>query len=274
MGGENMLIRKFAAGLALSVAALVAIMPVAGHADALQNIKDVGKVRVAIDPSAPPYSAVNEQGDYTGFEVEVAKRLASDWGVTLQIVPSTPANRIPYLITGQADLVVSTLSITDERKQVIDFSRPYSGIQIVVGAPETAGIASLEDLVGKRVAVTRGSTNDDEITKDALPGTNILRFEDDATSITALLSGQAEAYVTAPALFTSIRAKAPEMNMEPRIVLKTNLTGIGLPKGEENLRAALDQWVAERLADGTLAQLYHEQFQLDLPKEVLEANGG
>ncbi|WP_418025268.1 transporter substrate-binding domain-containing protein (plasmid) [Paracoccus sp. TD-10] len=270
-----MLIRKLAVGLALSVVALVTVVPGTGHADALQNIKDSGKVRIAIDPAAPPYSAVNEQGDYAGFEVEVevAKRLASDWGVTLQIVPSTPANRIPYLITGQAHLVVSTLSITDERKQVIDFSRPYSGIQIVVGAPETAGIASLEDLVGKRVAVTRGSTNDDEITKDALPGTNILRFEDDATSITALLSGQAEAYVTAPALFTSIRAKSPEMNMEPRIVLKTNLTGIGLPKGEDSLRDALDQWVADRLADGTLARLYHDQFQLELPEEVFQAGG-
>ncbi len=268
-----MLIRKLAAGLVFSVVALVTVVPGTGHADALQNIKDSGKVRIAIDPSAPPYSAVNERGDYAGFEVEVAKRLASDWGVTLQIVPSTPANRIPYLITGQADLVVSTLSITDERKEVIDFSRPYSGIQIVVGAPEAAGIASIEDLVGKRVAVTRGSTNDDEITRDALPGTNILRFEDDATSITALLSGQVEAYVTAPALFTSIRAKAPEMNMEPRIVLKTNLTGIGLLKGEDGLRAALDQWVADRLADGTLARLYHDQFQLQLPEEVFQAGG-
>lgn len=266
-----MTLRAFALAAisALSLAASVGI----AHADRLEDIRSNGTVRIAIDPAAPPYSAMNEQGQYAGFEVEVARRLAQDWGVTLKIVPSTPANRIPYLITNQADLVVSTLSITEERKQVIDFSQPYSGIQIVVGAPEAAGITTLEDLVGKRVAVTRGSTNDDVITADAIAGTNIVRFEDDATSITALLSGQADAYVTAPALFTSIRAKAPDMGMEPRIVLKTNLTGIGLPKGEESLRAALDQWVADRLADGTLAKLYHDQFQLELPEEVSRASG-
>ncbi|MFG6082616.1 transporter substrate-binding domain-containing protein [Paracoccus litorisediminis] len=254
----------FAAIWALTLAA----SPGAAQADRLDDIRKSGTVRIAIDPAAPPYSAMNEQGHYAGFEVEVAKRLAKDWGVTLQIVPSTPANRIPYLITNQVDLVVSTLSITEERKKVIDFSRPYSGIQIVVGAPEAAGVAKLDDLVGKRVAVTRGSTNDDVITKDAPPGTNIVRFEDDATSITALLSGQADAYVTAPALFTSIRAKAPGIGMEPRIVLKTNLTGIGLPKGEDGLRAALDEWIAARLRDGSLQQLYRDAFGLDLPAEA------
>lgn len=62
------------------------------------------------------------------------------------------------------------------------------------------------------------------------------------------------------------------MGMEPRIALKTSLTGIGLPKGEESLWAALDQWVADRLADGTLAKLYHDQFQLELPAEVSRAD--
>jgi polar amino acid transport system substrate-binding protein len=213
---------------------------------------------------------MDEQGQFKGFEVEVAKRLAEDWGVELEIVPTTPANRIPYLITGQTDLVVSTLSITDERKKVIDFSRPYSVVQIVVGAPEASNVKSLEDLVGKTVAVTRGSTNDDRITQDALPGTNIVRFEDDATSITALLSGQAEAYVTAPALFSTIQAKSPAMNFAPRVVLKTNYTGIGLRQGDDALKAQLDQWVTDRLADGTLPGLYKSAFQLEMPPEVAQ----
>jgi polar amino acid transport system substrate-binding protein len=262
---------KIGKQLAVTILALAAI---AAHgvsqakADTWEDIKSAGKVRIAIDPSAPPYSSVDEQGQFKGFEFDVAKRLASDWGVELEIVPTTPANRIPYLITGQADLVVSTLSITDERKKVIDFSRPYSVVQIVVGAPETANVKSLEDLVGKTVAVTRGSTNDDRITQDALPGTNIVRFEDDATSITAMLSGQAEAYVTAPALFSTIQAKSPAMHIAPRIVLKTNYTGIGLRQGEDTLKAQLNQWIADRFADGSLPVLYKSAFNLDMPPEV------
>ena len=146
-----MIFRKLAAATAVTASVVLGMM--AAHADTLDDIKAAGKVRIAIDPAAPPYSRMNEQGEYAGFEVEVAKRLASDWGLTLEIVPTSPANRIPYLLAGQADLVVSTLSITEERKQVIDFSRPYSGIQIIVGAPEAAGIAALEDLEGKRIVV-------------------------------------------------------------------------------------------------------------------------
>lgn len=251
---------------------LVLALMLAGTAASADNWDDIQAkkvVRVAIDPSAPPYSAMDPDGKYAGFEVEVARRLADDWGVELQIVPSTPANRIPYLITGQADVVISTLSITDARKEVIDFSRPYSGIQIAVNAAETANIDALDDLVGKPVAVVRGSTNDDVISAEALPGTNIIRFEDDATAITAMLSGQAQAYVTAPALITSIKEKNPSLHMEPRIVLRTNLTGIGLRKGEDALRAQLDEWVAARLKDRFLPDLYKKAFDLDLPEAVL-----
>lgn len=244
----------------------------AADADSWDDIQSKKVVRVAIDPSAPPYSAMDPNSQFAGFEVDVARRLAEDWGVELQIVPSTPANRIPYLITGQADVVISTLSITDARKEVIDFSRPYSGIQIAVNSAASADIDALEDLVGKPVAVVRGSTNDDVITAEALPGTNIIRFEDDATAITAMLSGQAEAYVTAPALITSIQEKNPSLDMEPRIVLRTNLTGIGLRKGEDALRTQLDEWVAARVEDGFLPDLYKQRFNLDLPNAVTNAN--
>ncbi|RIY01404.1 amino acid ABC transporter [Aureimonas flava] len=258
--------RRVAAAAALALATF-AMVPNA-MADAWDTIQKGGAIRVAIDPAAPPYSSLDAQGGYAGSEVEVAKRLASDLGVKLAIVPTAPANRIPYLITGQADVVISTLSITDERRQVIDFSRPYSGIQIVVGAPKEAGVASLVDLVGKRVAVTRGSTNDAEITKNAVAGTNIVRFEDDATSITAVLSGQADAYVTAPALLATVRQRNPNLDMVSAVVLKTNVTGIGVRKGEDRLLAKVDEWVAARLADGTLDAIYRDAFGEPLPAEV------
>lgn len=258
----------------VAVAALVAAGPLAmssANADALQDITSKGKLRVSIDPAAPPYSVMDEAGKYKGFEVEVAKKLAADWKLELELVPTSAANRIPYLVSGRSDVVISTLSITDERKKVIDFSKPYSAIQIVVGAPQAESINKLDDLVGKRVAVTRGSTNDAEITKTALPGTEIVRFEDDATSITALLSGQASYYVTAPALLTTVNAKNPAAKLEPKIVLKTNVTGVGVKKGETTLQEKLNAWVNASLADGSLNGIYKTAFGIDLPSEVTNA---
>ncbi|APG93046.1 extracellular solute-binding protein, family 3 (plasmid) [Sinorhizobium americanum] len=237
----------------------------------MEDIISKNKIRVSIDPAAPPYSVMDESGKYTGSEVEVAKKLASDWKLELELVPTSPANRIPYLVSGRSDIVISTLSITDERRKVIDFSKPYSAIQIVVGAPQDESVAKLDDLVGKRVAVTRGSTNDTEITKAALPGTDIVRFEDDATSITALISGQASYYVTAPALLTTVNAKNPSAKLEPKIVLKTNVTGIGVKKGEAALQKKLDKWVSDSLADGSLNAIYKTAFGNDLPAEVTDA---
>jgi polar amino acid transport system substrate-binding protein len=258
----------------VAIAALVAASPIAmtsANADALQDITSKGKLRVSIDPAAPPYSVLDETGNYEGSEVEIAKKLAADWKLELELVPTSAANRIPYLVSGRSDVVISTLSITDERKKVIDFSKPYSAIQIVVGAPQTENVSKLDDLVSKRVAVTRGSTNDAEITKAALPGTDIVRFEDDATSITALLSGQASYYVTAPALLTTVNAKNPSAKLEPKIVLKTNVTGIGVKKGEASLQEKLNAWVNSSLADGSLNGIYKTAFGIDLPPEVTDA---
>lgn len=241
------------------------------HADALADITAAGKIRISIDPAAPPYSIMDQDGKYAGSEVEIAEKLAKDLNVQLEVIPTSPANRIPYLLSGKTDIVISTLSITDERKKVIDFTKPYSAIQVVVGASKSDSVAKLEDLVGKQVAVTRGSTNDTEITKAALPGTNIVRFEDDSTSITAILSGQASYYVTAPALLTTVNKKNPSAELEPKIVLKTNVTGIGVKKGETALLDKLNAWIDASLKDGSLNGFYKENFGIDLPPEVTDA---
>ncbi|WP_454703015.1 transporter substrate-binding domain-containing protein [Agrobacterium burrii] len=256
---------------ALLATAVLGMANAAAHADALDKIKADGKIRVSIDPAAPPYSVLDESGKFIGSEVDVAQKLAKDWNLELEVVPTAAANRIPYLLSGKTDIVISTLSITDERKKVINFSKPYSAIQIVVGAPKADGISRLEDLVGKQVAVTRGSTNDTEITKVALPGTNIVRFEDDSTSITAILTGQASYYVTAPALLTTVNKKDPSVEIEPKIVLKTNVTGIGAKKGETALTEKLNEWIDASLKDGSLNGLYKQHFGLDLPPEVTGA---
>lgn len=257
--------------------AMMAVMLLVGaampaKADALDTIMGAKKIRIAIDPAAPPYSVKESDGKFVGSEVDVAKQLATDWGLELEIVATSPANRIPYLMTDKADLVISTLSITPEREKVIDFSKPYSGIQIVVGAPKNATINTLSDLAGRKIAAVRGSTNDAEVTKVAPPGANIIRFEDDATAITAILSGQADAYATAPALLTSVNKQNPAQPYEPKIVVKTNLTGIGLRKEEPRLKAKLDQWVQANVKNGKLDAVFKQYFLSNLPEEVVAAN--
>lgn len=256
---------------ALVYSTLCATRP--AHADQLDKIQQSGRIRISIDPAAPPYSAKDSTLAFAGSEVDVAELLARDWGLQLEIVPTNPASRIPYLLTDKTDLVISTLSITPERAKVIDFSVPYSGIQVIVAAPRKLAIGRIDDLIGKNVAVVRGSTNDTELTRAAPPGTNIIRFDDDATAITAILSGQAQLYCTAPALLAPVNSRQPDLAMEPKLVVKTNLTGIGVPKNQARYKDRLDQWVRDNLRNGKLNTIYRKHHGADLSVEVARAAG-
>ena len=107
------------------------------HADALDDIKKAGKIRIAIDLGVPPYGMTDDKLQPTGLDVEAARLLAKDWGLEFEHVPTTGASRIPALQTGKADLVISSLSYTAERAKVIDFSLGYAVLRTVIAAPKS-----------------------------------------------------------------------------------------------------------------------------------------
>ena len=238
-------------------AALAAIGFASGlaHAELLDDLKTSKKLRVAIDLGSPPFGSTDGAMQATGSDVETAKLLAKDLGAELEIVQTTGANRIPFLQTSKADLVISSLSVTPEREKVIDFSVPYAQIESVVFAPKAVAIAALADLKGKRVATTRGTTNDKLMT-DAQTGAEIVRFDDDATLVTAIASGQVDIFVTSPALLKAVVTKAPKLEFERKFVVKAFPLGIGLRKGEPKMLAWVNAWIKTNTDNGKLAEIY------------------
>jgi polar amino acid transport system substrate-binding protein len=242
----------------------------AAQADTLSNIKLAKKLRVGIDLGLPPYGTMDDKMRATGSDVGTAHLLADDLGVELEIVPSTGANRIPFLLTHKIDVVISSLSITPEREKVIAFSLPYGIIQVGVAAPAAMTIENLADLVGKTVAVSRGTAADQDATK-AAKGINelmIARYEDDATLITAITTGQQDFVVTAPAQLREINQKAPEKRMMMKLILRQNGYAIGLRKGETALKARLDEFVKANLANGKLGAIYKTYHGTELPAKM------
>lgn len=114
-----------AAAAALMIAATVA------QADVLENIKKSGKVRIAVAMGSPEYSYVDSDLKATGSDVETARLIAKDLGVKLDLVEITNAARVPTVQTGKADMVVSALGITEERKKAIDYSVPYATLSLI-----------------------------------------------------------------------------------------------------------------------------------------------
>lgn len=243
---------------AVALAAVAAAT--SARADLLDDVKAAKKIRIAIDLGVPPYGMTDGQMNATGSDVETARLLAKDLGVELEIVQTTGANRVPFLQTGKADIVVSSLSVTPEREKVIDFSVPYAQILSVVAGPKAVAIKGFDDLAGKRVATTRGTTNDKLATEGAkdVKGAQIVRFDDDATLITAVTTGQVEIAATSPALVKVMR-EGSQRDIEVKFVMKGFPLGIGMRKGEARLQKWINDWIQANTANGQLTAI-HKRF--------------
>jgi len=119
----------------IGAGALAAAFAPAAFAQTVEGIKSAGTIKIGMLVDFPPFGIMNTNNEPDGYDADVAKLLAAELGVKAQIVPVTGPNRIPYLQSGQVDLLVASLGITEERAKSVDFSQPYAGISIGVFGP-------------------------------------------------------------------------------------------------------------------------------------------
>ncbi len=214
------------------------------------------KIIVGVQNDVPPYSAIDDNNEPVGYDIDVARLLAERLGVDLELVVLTGANRVPYLLSNRVDAVVATIGITPERRKAIDFTRPYLVFQTVMLAPESVKISSADDIGAYRVGVTRGTMMDPLVTNAAPTGTNIMRFDDDATSAVALATDQVDMVPTGELIARAIIEQNPDRHLEIKFVMASTYAGIGVSKDSPALRDRLNEVIAETLADGALPSLY------------------
>ena len=255
--------------LAVALAAMIGVSHVA-NADALDDIKKSGKIRIAIDLGVPPYGMTDAQMKPTGLDVEAAEMLAKDWGLQFEHVSTTGASRIPALQTGKADLVISSLSYTAERAKVIDFSLGYAVLRTVIAAPKSVALKSLADLDGKTVGTVRGTTHDTQLTREGPKGMKLVRYEDDATETQAFLSGQVDVFSTAEMMVPQIDKKNPARQVELKFVLDNFKLAVGVKKDEKRLVDEVNAWISANLKNGRLNDLNKKYFGDDLPELILK----
>jgi len=260
--------KKAMLGFAIAAAAMMGVAQPAG-ADALDDIKKAGKIRIAVDLGVPPYGMTDDKMQATGSDIETARELAKALGVAFEHVPTTGPSRIPALQTGKADLVISTLSVTAERAKVIDFSKGYAVLRTVIAAPKSVALKSMADLDGKTVATVRGTTHDTQLTKEGPKGMKLVRYEDDATEAQAFLSGQVEIFSTAELLLAPIAKKNPARQVEVKFVLDTYKLAIGVKKDEARLLEEVNKWITANLKNGKLDAIYKKYHGNPLPDVIL-----
>ncbi|WP_046112759.1 transporter substrate-binding domain-containing protein [Aquincola tertiaricarbonis] len=231
---------------------LLAVALPAAAQSALDDVMAKKLITIAIPTDFPPYGFVGNDLKPQGLDVEMAGYIANKLGVKLELVPVTSANRIPYLQTRKADLVISTLGKNPEREKVIDFSAAYSPFFQAVFAPKASVIKAAGDLAGKSVGVTRGAMEDMELSKIAPASADIKRFEDNNATVAAFVSGQVQAIATGASVAGNMMARNPNLGAEYKFVLKDSPNFIGIAKGEDKLRAKVNEIIAGAKAAGDL----------------------
>jgi polar amino acid transport system substrate-binding protein len=212
-------------------------------------------IKIAIPTDFPPYGFVGLDLQPQGLDVEMAQYIAQKLGVKVELIPVSSPNRIAYIQTKKADLVISTLGKTAEREKVIDFTHAYAPYYQAVYAPKSMSIKSFNDLNGKTVSATRGSLEDTELTKLAPSGAQIKRFEDNSATIAAFVAGQVQMVATGASVAAAMIQKNPQLGAEYKLLIKDSPCYIGVAKGEDALRTKVNEIISAAHKNGELEKL-------------------
>jgi len=237
----------------------------ASLAQTVDEIVKRGKLQVLIDTTNPPYGIVDEKMQPAGYEVEIAKAMAKELKIELEIVPVTSANRIPFLQTNKADILLSTLTVTPQRAVQVWYTSPYALAEFVIIAAKDKQINKIDDIKSLRMGVIRGGATDTALVRAAPVGTQIQRFDDLASTTQALVSGQVDAIVENWLVPNAINKVSPGKGYEGKIGLQKVYFSMAVRKGSVDLLQWVNTFIFTFRTSGELGALHERLLGVALP---------
>jgi polar amino acid transport system substrate-binding protein len=250
----------------VTVAAACTPMPAGGGAaaadSALRHVLSSGTLKVASCLTFTPFGFTDPQGQPDGYDVDIAKELAKDMGVKLEVVDTTSSNRIPNLQTNKVDVVFCNFTRTLERAKEIAFTDPYviatEGLLVRTGS----GVASLESMKGRTVAVVKGSTNADVLRERGID-VKVAEFDSSQSAVLAVKQGQADAMVE-DSNYLQYQAKLnPGLQVVTSNLVPLEYNAFGVKQGDQVWVNYLNQFLFDLSSSGKNLELYRKWFGVD-----------
>jgi len=226
----------------------------------LVQIKQRGKLLVGTEPTFPPFEFVDESNQIVGFDLDIANELAKRLGVKVEVVSLPFDSLIPALQQGKIDVVIAGMTITEDRAKVVDFSKPYfeANQAIVVRKDGSFRPQSLEELVGKKIAVQLGTTGD-LITTD-VKGIEVVRFQRFTDAFLELQNGRVDAVVLDEAPAKAYVKKFPKFIVS-KVVDTGETYGVAVRKGNKELLNFVNQTLDIMKSSGTYNKIIDKWFE-------------
>jgi polar amino acid transport system substrate-binding protein len=249
----------------LCLAATVAFA--ASQDNSLNYIKEKGVFVLGLDDSFPPMGFRDQNGDITGFDIDLAKEVCKRMGVELKMQPIDWNAKILDLNSKGIDAIWNGLTITDERKKNVEFSKPYIANRQIVIVKAGSNIDTKADLAGKTVGLQFGSSAEDAVNSD--PATmksmgEIIKFEDNVQALMDLAIGRVDAVVVDEILGRYYISKKEGVYAVASDYFTEEEYGIGFRKGDKTFVAEVDRILDEMVADGSAAAISNKWFGKDI----------
>ena len=265
--------RKFVKVLALALA-LSLLFADAALADSrvrtLQDIKDSGTLVIGVFSDKKPFGYVDENGDYQGYDVYFARRLAQDLGVELKLVSVDAPNRVEYLTSAKVDIILANFTVTPARAEVVDFALPYMKVALGVVSPDSALITTPKQLAGKTLIVSKGTTAETYFAENH-PEVRLLKFDTYTEAFNALLDGRGDALSTDNTEVLAWALENPGFTVGIESLGSLDTIAPAVQKGNDTVRAYIDEEIKALAAenffhadfDATLKDVYGEAVNPD-----------
>ena len=248
----------------------VALTAGCGQSDsAEQSGKKV--LRVGMDASYPPFGSQDQETkDYEGFDVDIIRAIGAEEGFDVEISNRSFDGLIPALQAKEIDVAINDITITDDRKQSVDFSKPYyiAGLGVVVRSDNDT-IHTAEDLQGKTLGVSIGSTGEEAARK--IPGANVRVFNAINEAVLEVQNGGVDAVVNDIPTNEYYVSHAGNKNVRTaEVALTKEDLGIAVLKGNTELLTKIDDGLAKIKANGKFSEIYEKWFGKEPPQELLQ----
>jgi glutamate transport system substrate-binding protein len=232
----------------------------------MAELQEAGEITIGVKFDVPPFGLNNPQtGEVEGFDVDLGTYIAERLGVEPVFREATTDNRIPLLVDGTIDLILSTMTITEERDLEIDFSEPYYVANGDVLVPEGSDIQSLEDLNGNTVCTALGSTYQETIKQEA-PDAQLRLVDLYSECFDQVQTGQVDAVSTDNVILTGMTIQDDSLQLLD-LDYTTEPYGAGIPEGDTEFKQFVDESIAEFIDSGQWQETYDEWVGQYIPED-------